>query len=289
MKNQIDMNVANQKIQHFLDWLFQKSSLSASSDKVMVRDIIFSLQTFAPTADTQINLDINSVKSIYNLVFDLAYEIVLILSPEFKQSDFLNILYHRLTTSDPKPFSLHINPSSGSSDQISSLGGSNFAIVCELNSDFKEKLKQILISSQTTRHYDADGIVCALGCFSLLTSSDLKTALKNIREQFQYEIGSSYHKARFYQIDRLNNWWKSHGLDWTERLKFIAINYFDIRRDWQLDQAQYILIMNYYKANTLLVKLLNSTVVNRKVRQEIIESLLLPIAEIEKRNREKAE
>ena len=57
-----------------------------------------------------------------------------------------------------------------------------------------------------------------------------------------------------------------------------------IGKNWQFSEEQKELLMQYYDANKLLVDCLNSyCVVSDKVRQEIEDTLLLPIAEIEKR------
>jgi hypothetical protein len=64
--------------------------------------------------------------------------------------------------------------------------------------------------------------------------------------------------------------------------------YRKIRHDWQFSNEQKELLQKYYDANKLLVDCLNSDChVSRKVRQEIEDSLLLPMSEIEKRQQGK--
>ncbi|MEQ8463542.1 NACHT C-terminal helical domain 2-containing protein, partial [Coleofasciculus sp. E1-EBD-02] len=59
---------------------------------------------------------------------------------------------------------------------------------------------------------------------------------------------------------------------------------------WQPNQKQKEILQNYYDANKILIDCLNSSAsVSNEIRREIEETLLLPIAEIEKRKREKAE
>jgi hypothetical protein len=67
----------------------------------------------------------------------------------------------------------------------------------------------------------------------------------------------------------------------------VIIEHRNIRHDWQFSDAQIKRLQQYYNANELLVDCLNSDCyVSRDVRQEIEETLLLPIAEIEKRQQQ---
>ncbi|MEQ9666955.1 NACHT C-terminal helical domain 2-containing protein [Coleofasciculus sp. G2-EDA-02] len=62
------------------------------------------------------------------------------------------------------------------------------------------------------------------------------------------------------------------------------IQYRNIGHNWQFSDSQKQLLKQYYDANKLLVDCLNSDCyVSQEVRQEIEDTLLLPIAEIEKR------
>ncbi|NEP93528.1 MAG: hypothetical protein F6K25_10780, partial [Okeania sp. SIO2G4] len=63
------------------------------------------------------------------------------------------------------------------------------------------------------------------------------------------------------------------------------IKYRNICHDWQFNDEQRFALRDYYYANGLLLNCLNSDFyVSREVRQEIEDILLLPTAEIEKRN-----
>ncbi len=84
--------------------------------------------------------------------------------------------------------------------------------------------------------------------------------------------------------DYFEKWWEINGKTWTEELRAVMIEHRDIGHNWQFIDAQEQLLQQYYDANQLLVDCLNSDCyVSREVRQEIEDSLLLPIAEIEKR------
>jgi predicted NACHT family NTPase len=81
------------------------------------------------------------------------------------------------------------------------------------------------------------------------------------------------------------DWWRSNeGRMWTEQLRSVVIEHRDIGYDWQFSDKQQQLLQQYYDANKLLVNCLNSDCyVSREVRQEIEDTLLLPMSEITKR------
>jgi predicted NACHT family NTPase len=84
--------------------------------------------------------------------------------------------------------------------------------------------------------------------------------------------------------ENFQKWWNTNSQQWTEDLRQITITHRNIGHDWQFTNAQKALLQQYYDANFLLVQCLNSDCyVSRSVRQEIEDTLLLPMAEIEKR------
>ena len=79
-------------------------------------------------------------------------------------------------------------------------------------------------------------------------------------------------------------WWWSNSKAWAEELRAVTNKYRNIGHDWQFSKEQKEKLAQYYDANKLLVDCLNSDCyVNRSVREEIENTLLLPIAEIESR------
>jgi predicted NACHT family NTPase len=79
-------------------------------------------------------------------------------------------------------------------------------------------------------------------------------------------------------------WLKANSQVWTEQLRAVMIQYRNIGHDWKFSKQQKELLKQYYNANKLLVDCLNSGCnVTPAVREEIEETLFLPIAEIEKR------
>jgi predicted NACHT family NTPase len=95
---------------------------------------------------------------------------------------------------------------------------------------------------------------------------------------------------RYQQWKEFKQWWQTNGKGWTKKLKLFMTEYRNIEHDWQFSEEQNKLLQQYNDANELLVDCLNSGCsISQKVKQEIEEMLLLPIAEIEKRKREKTD
>jgi predicted NACHT family NTPase len=75
-----------------------------------------------------------------------------------------------------------------------------------------------------------------------------------------------------------------------DQLRAVMIEHRNIGHEWQFSDAQKQLLQQYYDANKLLVDCLNSDCyISREVRQEIEDTLLLPISEIEKRQQGKVD
>jgi hypothetical protein len=100
----------------------------------------------------------------------------------------------------------------------------------------------------------------------------------------------------------IGNWWNSNGKAWTEELKKVMRKYRDIcqdGKDWKFKKQQVEALRQYYDANHLLLECLERAFHNydvttfnqekweqiekqwNQVYEEIEETLLLPIAEIE--------
>jgi predicted NACHT family NTPase len=108
---------------------------------------------------------------------------------------------------------------------------------------------------------------------ALILEPKLGEALQELKEQLP-DLDTN--ERRFRQ------WWEANGQAWAEKLRSMLIEHRDIGHDWQFSDEQKKLLKQYYDANKLLVDCLNSdSYVSREVRQEIEETLLLPVAEIE--------
>jgi predicted NACHT family NTPase len=80
-------------------------------------------------------------------------------------------------------------------------------------------------------------------------------------------------------------WWEGNSRAWTARLRAMIINYRNIGHDWQFSDQHKERLRQYYYANQLLVECLNSDCyVSREVRSHIEDTLLLPIAQLERHN-----
>jgi predicted NACHT family NTPase len=78
--------------------------------------------------------------------------------------------------------------------------------------------------------------------------------------------------------EKLKRWWTLDCPTWVSELIDILIRDRNIGHDWQFTDAQKHLLQQYYDANLLLVECLNSDCyVSRSVRQEIEDTLLLPM------------
>lgn len=90
--------------------------------------------------------------------------------------------------------------------------------------------------------------------------------------------------------ENIKQWWQENSYNWIQELRAIMMKYRNIGHDWQFTQEQMQfseekieLLQKYYDANSLLIDCLNTNSnVSPEVREEIEETLLLPVEEIEK-------
>lgn len=123
--------------------------------------------------------------------------------------------------------------------------------------------------------YDNHALDLAL---DFIRDPELKHQLQKLKEQLP--------ALSFGNQDNSRQWWTVNGQAWTKQLRTVMIEHRNIGHDWQFSDAQAEKLRQYYDANKLLVDCLKSDCyVSRDVRQEIEETLLLPISEIEKRSK----
>jgi predicted NACHT family NTPase len=102
--------------------------------------------------------------------------------------------------------------------------------------------------------------------------------LNKVLQQLRYQLPNPDSDQEKYE-----EWWQTNGQIWAERLRVIMLDYPKVEYDSRFNEQQKELLQQYYNANKLLMDCLNSScAVSDEVRQEIEETLLLPIAEIEK-------
>ncbi|MEH2336652.1 NACHT C-terminal helical domain 2-containing protein [Nostoc sp.] len=106
----------------------------------------------------------------------------------------------------------------------------------------------------------------------------------------QWDITDNYESdnSEIDEITEYDNWWKENGEDFVEKLRNIIIQHRNIGHNWEfINSRNYKLLKQYYYANKLLVNCLNNAdkakTISSKIRSHIEDTLLLPIAEIEKR------
>lgn len=82
----------------------------------------------------------------------------------------------------------------------------------------------------------------------------------------------------------LKKWHEISEKPWINKLKTLVIEHRNIGYSWHFSDQQKAVLKQYYNANIFLVECLNSDFyVSYELRQEIEDTLLLPIEEIRKR------
>ncbi|GAB4367849.1 MAG: hypothetical protein Kow00121_06520 [Elainellaceae cyanobacterium] len=78
-------------------------------------------------------------------------------------------------------------------------------------------------------------------------------------------------------FDAPQQWWANNRSNWVQQLQTVMIDHRNIGHDWQFSNEERKKLQQYYDANNLLFKCLNSDCcVSREVRQRIEANLLLP-------------
>ncbi|MDZ8087264.1 MAG: LuxR C-terminal-related transcriptional regulator [Nostoc sp. DedQUE12b] len=113
----------------------------------------------------------------------------------------------------------------------------------------------------------------------------LKPDLVNLLQYMENKIlDYSASMNFFYGISYEKSWqdeWAIEVQYLAEQLRLMLIKYRNIGHEWKFTEKQQCLLQQYYDANKLLVYCLDSA--SEKMRLHIEDTLLLPIAEIEKR------
>ncbi|WP_392482772.1 hypothetical protein [Nostoc sp. C110] len=115
---------------------------------------------------------------------------------------------------------------------------------------------------------------------SLNFSYELKQAIQELLNQ----VPSQFIKNQHFEYE----WWQQNQPEFIIKLRIIMVKYCNIGHDWQFSNRQKQLLNLYWDYNKFIVELLNKdNCISDQVREEIEDNLLLPIAEIEKRKRER--
>jgi hypothetical protein len=109
----------------------------------------------------------------------------------------------------------------------------------------------------------------------LVLEPGLRQVLQELKEQLPNPNGNK---------EIFKYWWKANGQAWGRQLRAVMIKHRNIGHDWQFSYQQREGLQQYYDANKLVIDCLSSSCnVTPEVRSHIEDTLLLPIAEIEKR------
>jgi hypothetical protein len=124
-------------------------------------------------------------------------------------------------------------------------------------------------------YYDSDNLY---GVASICGENSPEHSV--IRELYRYNPHSEW--------EEFKQWWLAKGQIWAENLSSFMRENRNIGHDWQFTEEHNKLLQQYGDANKLLVNCLNSHChISSEVKQEIEDTLLLPIVEIEKRKLDK--
>lgn len=128
----------------------------------------------------------------------------------------------------------------------------------------------------------------SLFCDSLRYNYELASKL-NIDQNFAINLYELFKQVPIRE-NNFKKWWALESRSWVQEVKNLMVIYRNIGNNWQLNEVHKKVLQKYEYDNKLLADCLNSNcTVNNETRQLIEETLLLPIAEIEKRKQEKTE
>ena len=246
MKQQVDSIVAaDEKLQQFLMWVNQKSISVESRYKPAAVRAFYIAVEFGRDLGVTQDLDLDGVR-------DLARALKL----EIDQFEAFGARYDA--------FKLDIYHTAR-----------DFEMAVDLNlGRILARVNNLTYSlNNTLRDYRNLDINYPFACIYLCK---LNLELEQELQQLENQIPASNWKQ----------WWQDNGKNWLAQLRAVTLKYRNIGHDWQFSKQQKELLRQYYDANKLLVDCMNSASnVTPAVREEIEETLLLPISEIEKRGK----
>jgi hypothetical protein len=164
-----------------------------------------------------------------------------------------------------------------------------FNIECSLNLALGTSMDKLIIGSSYITFYSClHNVYELISELELLDWSTLKKSVKILLNEIEPIIKNN--PSHTPGSNTLNDkWWSSNRIRFSQKLKSIMCEHNIITHGWGLNERQKHKLEEYYYANNLLVNCLMISKVSLKIRKDIEETMLLPIAEIEKRKQEKAE
>lgn len=266
LKKRIDILVAeNPKIQDLLDWLRRKGeAIDPECKKSAIRAFYFSLALARAVA-----CDL-SCKRAHEIALFIEGELVLSRSLDSNLIKQVDLVRSKALSPD-----LDINIAL------------DFALLCDLVLDRALERDLVLahaLNCARDRMQDAElardiAYNLNIDCdFARNYNNDnfLASQIESLRDRLDLFVVLKNREKR-------EEWWRENGETWIEDFRNLAIERRQVGYLLDLDEDEKRLLREYYEANLLLVRCLNSDCyVSREVRQEIEDTLLLPIAKIEK-------
>ncbi|MEA5522540.1 NACHT C-terminal helical domain 2-containing protein [Limnoraphis robusta] len=148
-----------------------------------------------------------------------------------------------------------------------------------LGLSFYSEILYILQESDESKNYMLDTPTAGCSeCFSTSLDYTSNEKLKSMLLKIAFEILDSWR-----YLKTLKEWWIDKGIDMVKELQEWTIENRGIGYCFDFSEEQQQILHDYYEANLIFVKCLNSLPdISPEVREEIEETLLLPIEEIEK-------
>ncbi|MEM8639995.1 MAG: NACHT domain-containing protein [Cyanobacteria bacterium P01_G01_bin.54] len=110
--------------------------------------------------------------------------------------------------------------------------------------------------------------------YPLYSSSNLVPHVFQLKEEL----------PKFSRTEDIQNWWSVHGKQWIKKLRKVMLEHRNIGHNWQFTDNQKKQLKHYYEVNKFIVELMKiEGAVTNECRTEIEENLLLPWAELQRR------
>ncbi|MFB2919084.1 NACHT C-terminal helical domain 2-containing protein [Aerosakkonema funiforme] len=254
MKQRVDTLLAsNDELQKFLIWIEQKTiSVQASYKQVAVRAFYFALTfdpCFAHALDTSLDID-HALMYAHSLANAFVF---------YNEFDF--------SCDRDNAFNADFN------EDLAFAYSDAHALDFALDPFFpRNQAWSHAYTYELDLHFTLDP--------DLVLEPELEKDLQQLYNQLP---------KRYSQGAMFKQWWRDNGWKVTTQLTNLINKHRNIGRDWQLNKHQKGLLKEYYDANRLLIECLNSVCeVTPEVRQEIEDTLLLPIDEIERQKSNKS-
>ncbi len=288
MKQQIDALVASDDhLQQFLVWIDQQQKdlfFNIPYKPVLIRAFYLAL---AIDIEWSLSIEIDdNILEDNSAAHDMDIVLAIEVNITFELASELNGILTFLYVFDPNSGFSELANNSDIDDidlALEIVQGINGALRPKLN--LKSELRKALQDLKLQLPEETDHIAFARSLAGLY-KPNLIPKERNIPlvllSQLKEICGSKLHKT----IEVFETWFQAKGQAWLQQLANVMsrIQRRNISDSWQFNEQQKQRLRQYYDVNRLLVDCLNnSSDVSPEVRSHIEDTLLLPIAEIEKR------